>query len=45
MIIKINESDWNDSIYRTKEWEESVKIIKWIHDYENKIYIIEYNEL
>ena len=41
--IIIKEEDWKDSKYRTKEWENTVELIKWEHDYEKKIYIIDYN--
>jgi hypothetical protein len=40
--VIVTENDWPTSIYRTKEWEQSVKIIRWEHDYVNKIYIIDY---
>jgi hypothetical protein len=43
--IIISESDWKSSIYRTREWERTVNITNWIHDYETKEYIIEYKEL
>ena len=39
-VIKIKESDWINSIYRTIEWEKRVNIVKWVHDYENKMYFI-----
>ena len=41
--IIIKEEDWEDSKYRTKEWRDTVETIKWVHDYENKIYVIDYN--
>lgn len=44
MIIEVPESEWEDSKYRTKEWEQSVTIKKWTHDYEAKIYIIEIDD-
>lgn len=43
--ITIPESEWKSSIYRTKEWEDSVEITYWEHDYMKKIYIIRYKEL
>ncbi len=43
-IIKITEKDWIESKYRTKEWEDSVIITYWEHDYENKTYTIKYKE-
>jgi len=42
--ITINESDWSDSKYRTKEWEQSIDMTEWIHDWEKKIYIISWND-
>jgi len=42
--IIIKEEDWESSIYKTREWEQSVEIIRWEHDYENKQYIIDYKE-
>ena len=38
--ITIDECDWNDSEYRTKKWEQSIDMKEWVHDFENKIYII-----
>jgi len=43
--IVIEESDWCTSKYRTKEWEQSVSIIKWEHDFETKKYTIEFKEI
>jgi len=40
--IVIKESDWNDSIYKTKKWEQSVEILRWEHDYVEHIYVIDY---
>ena len=40
-IKTIKEEDYNDE---SIEWERSVKIIKWTHDIEHEIYIIEYSE-
>lgn len=42
--VIINETDWKDSIYRTVKWEQSVEIVRWEHDYDKKIYIINYKE-
>jgi hypothetical protein len=39
--ITIKESDWNDSKYKTKEWEIRVNIARWEHDYVNKVYHID----
>jgi len=40
--IVIKEEDWEDSVYHTKEWEQSVTIKKWEHDYMKGEYIIDY---
>lgn len=40
--VIIPEQLWNTSKYRTKEWEETVVITTWEHDYENKLYTIQY---
>lgn len=42
--IIIAEKDWEDSIYKTIEWEQSVIIEKWEHDFEEKKYTIDYKE-
>lgn len=42
--IIISEDEWEDSIYKTKEWEQSVEVLKWEHDYIKKEYIITYDE-
>ena len=42
--IIVKEKDWATSKYRTREWEQSVDITKWEHDYEKKQYVIMYNE-
>ena len=42
--IIVKEADWENSKYRTREWEQSVKIVRWEHDYEKKQYVIDYNE-
>ena len=39
--IIVKGEDWDESKYRTREWERRVNIIKWTHDYENEEYIIE----
>ena len=39
----INEEEWADCKYRTKEWEDTVEIYKWEHDHEFKYYKIIYN--
>lgn len=38
--FKIPESEWKNSKQRTRKWEKRVNIVKWIHDYENKMYFI-----
>ncbi len=43
-VITIKEEDWNDSEHRTREWEKSVEIVRWEHNYETKEYIITYKE-
>jgi len=43
-IIKITEEDWKESKYRTIEWEQSVNITYWEHDFVKKIYIIKYTK-
>ena len=42
--IIVKESDWEDSMYRTQEWEQSVEIIRWEHNFLLKQYVIDYNE-
>lgn len=42
--VIIKEEDWANSIYRTIEWENSVILLRWEHDYVNKQYIIDYKE-
>ena len=44
-VAFVPEKDWEDSPYRHRAWEESVKIIKWIHDIENGFYEITYQEI
>lgn len=44
LTVIIKEEDWTESIYRTKEWEDSVDILRWEHDYEKKQYVIIYQE-
>lgn len=39
-IIVVEEKDWKDSKYRTREWEKRVNIIRWEHDFEEKVYKI-----
>lgn len=42
--IIIQEEDWSESVYRTKEWEDSVDLIRWEHDYVKKQYIIDFKD-
>jgi hypothetical protein len=42
--IIIQGEDWATSIYRTIEWEQSVEIIRWEHNYEKNRYVIDYKE-
>ena len=38
--IEVKEVNWKDSKYRTREWEKRVDIVKWEHDYVDKVYKI-----
>ena len=38
--IIVKDSDWKNSKYRTREWEKSVNMKDWIHDYVKQEYII-----
>ena len=40
--VVVFESEWENSMYRTREWESSVTIKKWEHDYVEKKYIIDF---
>ena len=40
--VVIFEKDWLGSIYSSYEWECSVEIITWEHDFEKKQYTIIY---
>jgi hypothetical protein len=40
--VIISENEWDNSIYRTKEWIDSVEITYWEHDFQNKTYTIIY---
>jgi hypothetical protein len=42
--IIIKEEDWGKSIYNTREWEKSVEIIRWEHDFVKKQYVIDYKD-
>ena len=43
--IIIEDCDWKDYKYRTREWERTVDIKRWEHDYELKRYVIDYDEI
>lgn len=43
--VIIEAADWPDSPYNTKEWENSVKVVNWEHDFEKSIYTIIFEEL
>ncbi len=43
--IIISEEDYKNSIYSTYEWEiETIKLIRWEHDYEKHQYVIDFEE-
>lgn len=42
--IIIKEEDWDNSIYKTKEWEQSVEIISFERDFIKKQYVITIRE-
>lgn len=42
--IIIKEEDWDNSIYKTKEWEQSVEIISLERDFIKKQYVITIRE-
>jgi hypothetical protein len=42
--IRIKEQKYKTSKYNTKDWENSVTIIRWEHNYENSEYIIDYKQ-
>lgn len=42
--VVIKEEDWQESKYRTIQWEQSVEIVRWEHDYEKKTYTITYTK-
>lgn len=44
MKVVVSVFDWDDSIYKTIEWEQSVTIKRWEHDYILKQYVIDYEE-
>lgn len=43
--VIVKGEDWVSSIYSTKEWHNSVEVIRYEHDYEKNTYTIEYNEI
>jgi len=42
--VIIQEVEYKYSIYSTIEWEQSVVITCWEHNYEEKRYVIDYHE-
>lgn len=42
--VIISEFDYYNSMYSTIEWESSVFIIKWEHNFITHMYIIDYEE-
>ena len=40
MKIVISEEDYKNSQYSTKEWEQSVTVVRWEHNFEEKNYTI-----
>lgn len=43
-ILILSSVDYINSHYNTKEWEQSVKLIRWEHDYELEKYTIKYED-
>ena len=42
--IIVKETEWErDPKYKTGQWENSVVITRWEHDYVKKHYVIDYN--
>lgn len=39
-VITIEEKDFKDSKFSTREWESRVNITRWEHNYEDKKYYI-----
>jgi len=44
IVIILPEAEYLVSHYNTKQWEQSVKITNWEHDFEKKQYTIKYTE-
>ena len=42
--IEIPEQEFATSIYNTKEWEESVVVKQYEHDYIKKVWIVTFEE-
>lgn len=38
--ITVKEKDWPKSKYKERDWEKRVDIIRWEHNYEEKVYKI-----
>lgn len=44
-VITFSEEEYKNSSYNTKDWEQSVNITNWEHNYEKGEYIIKYTEI
>jgi hypothetical protein len=42
--IVLSGDEWRTGEYHTIEWEQSVKILNWEHDFEKDTYTIIYEE-
>jgi len=45
IVVTITEEDWATSIYSTYEWEKSVVIVQYEHDFIKKTYTIKYKDI
>lgn len=43
--VIIEEDDFEQSVYNTKEWNESVKITRYEHNIADKKYVINYKTI
>ena len=39
--ITVNEQDWKNSKYTTRNWEKRVNIVRWEHDFVDQEYRID----
>tara|TARA_R110002050_G_scaffold34397_8_gene86862 strand:+ start:27979 stop:28125 length:147 start_codon:yes stop_codon:yes gene_type:complete len=39
-VFTVKEENWSESKFRTKEWEKRVNIVRWEHDFVDKVYYI-----